>query len=108
MSDSLTRFGGLAAGYDRYRPDYPAAAIDFIVMRCELARGARFVDVGCGTGISTRLFVARGLVGVGVEPNADMRRVAEATPCPAGSRPTYRDGRADALDLPDAGSELIL
>src|SRR5262245_45543844 len=98
MSDSLTRFGGLAAGYDRYRPDYPPAAIDFIIARCGLAPGARFVDVGCGTGISTRLFGARGLAGIGVEPNADMRRVAEATDSAA----TYRDGQADALGLPDA------
>jgi ubiquinone/menaquinone biosynthesis C-methylase UbiE len=108
MSDSLTRFGGLAAGYDRYRPDYPAAAIDFVIERCGLKRGARLIDVGCGTGISTRLFAARGLVGVGIEPNADMRRVAETTPCPDGPRPTYRNGRADALDVPDASADLIL
>src|SRR5262249_30758882 len=101
MSDSTTRFAGLATGYDRYRPDYPVAAIDFIVAHCGLAPGARFVDVGCGTGISTRLFQQRGLVGIGIEPNGDMRRVA-------GEPPAYRDGRAEATGLPDASAELLL
>jgi SAM-dependent methyltransferase len=101
MNDSTTRFGGLAAGYDKYRPDYPAAAIDFILAHCGLTTGARFADVGCGTGISTRLLSARGLVGVGIEPNVDMRRIA-------GGPPGFIDGRADATGLPDASVALVL
>lgn len=101
MSDVTTRFTGLASGYDRFRPDYPTAAVDFIIQHCGLAPGARFVDVGCGTGISTRLFAQRGLAGIGIEPNADMRRVA-------GEPPAYRDGRAEATGLPDASADLVL
>jgi ubiquinone/menaquinone biosynthesis C-methylase UbiE len=101
MNDSTSRFGGLAAGYDRFRPGYPAAAIDYVIEHCGLAPGACFVDVGCGTGISTRLFTQRGLAGIGIEPNADMRQMA-------GPPPAFRDGRADALGLPDASVDLVV
>src|SRR5436305_13648679 len=74
-----TRFSGRADLYARHRPDYPAAARDFLIGRCGLgAPGALLVDVGCGTGISARLFAARGVRVVGVEPNEDMRALAEA------------------------------
>src|SRR5262245_21600195 len=79
------RFSGLAELYARCRPDYPAAALDFVLSRCGLAPGALLVDVGCGTGIAARLFAGRGLRVVGVEPNADMRRRAEAEPLAPGA-----------------------
>jgi ubiquinone/menaquinone biosynthesis C-methylase UbiE len=102
--DSSNRFAGLAAGYDRYRPDYPAAAIDYLMSHCDLGPGDFVVDVGCGTGISTRLVAGRGLRVIGIEPNADMRRIAEAV----GSGAEYRGGRAEATGLPDASTKSIL
>jgi predicted TPR repeat methyltransferase len=56
-------FGAVARLYDRARPSYPLALIDFL-----LADGARRVlDVGCGTGIAGELFAARGCSVTGVE-----------------------------------------
>ena len=107
--DTAGRFNGLADLYDRYRPDYPDSAIDFIVTRCGLHAGSSVVDVGCGTGISTRQLAARGLTVVGIEPNAQMRAVAEAMPVSPGvPSPTYRDGRAEFTGLPDAFADLVL
>src|SRR5262249_33831931 len=48
------------------------------------------------TGISTRLFAARGVHVIGVEPNDDMRARAEAVP---GAR--YQKGTAEATELDD-------
>jgi SAM-dependent methyltransferase len=106
----LERFRGLAAGYAKYRPTYPPDALDWIESRCGPVGADRLlVDVGCGTGIASRLFAARGWRVVGVEPNADMRTEAEATPAPAGAPPPeYRAGRAEATGLPAGCADVVL
>ncbi len=107
--DPVRRFTGLADAYARYRPTYPAAALDYVLARCSLGPGSVLVDVGCGTGISSRLFAARGLRVIGIEPNADMRREASREPSPAGGPPPeYRDGRAEATGLPTTSADAVL
>jgi SAM-dependent methyltransferase len=65
-------FGDDAEQYDRTRPSYPAEMIDNL-----LAEQPRLVlDVGCGTGIASRLFMDRGCQVLGVEPDARMAAVA--------------------------------
>src|SRR5947209_1203613 len=97
------RFSGLSDVYARNRPDYPAAAIDHIIGVCGLGGDALLVDVGSGTGISTRLFAARGVKVVGVEPNDEMRGRAEVE---AGAR--YVKGTAEATGLPDECAAAVL
>jgi SAM-dependent methyltransferase len=60
-------FGSDVERYDRARPSYPPALIEDIVAA---APGRRFLDVGCGTGIATRLFRAAGcdVLGLDVDP----------------------------------------
>jgi SAM-dependent methyltransferase len=66
-------FGADAARYDRTRPRYPDEMLDF------LADGRRDVlDVGCGTGIVSALFVARGCEVLGIEPDPRMAEFARA------------------------------
>jgi SAM-dependent methyltransferase len=103
------RFSGLADLYARHRPGYPDAAINRIVARCGLGPTSRLVDVGCGTGISTRLFAARGIPVVGIEPNAEMRARAEAEAAlPGGVVPQYRDGRGEATGLASGEADAVL
>jgi SAM-dependent methyltransferase len=103
------RFTGLADLYARCRPDYPAAALDDIMTHCRLGPGAVVVDVGCGTGISTRLFAGRGYRVIGIEPNDDMRRRAEAQPSPdVPFPPEYRPGKAEATGLPEGRADAVL
>src|SRR5262245_6344278 len=102
------RFSGLAEGYAKYRPSYPAAALDFIVTHCDLGPHALLVDVGCGTGISSRLFAERGVRVLGIDPNDEMRRQAETDAGRRGeSAPTYRKGRAEETRLPDASADAV-
>ena len=104
------RFTGLAETYAQYRPSYPAHAIDFIMARCGLAKESLLVDVGCGTGIASRLFAARGLSVIGIEPNTEMRCVAAGTSESGVAEPTliYREGRAEATGLPAASADAVL
>src|SRR5579859_3755339 len=107
--EPINRFTGLAEVYARCRPDYPAEAVHYIVGTCGLGPGSLVVDVGCGTGISSRLFAGRGLRVIGVEPNADMRGQAEAEPAPSdGPAPTYRNGTAESTGLPDACAQAMV
>jgi SAM-dependent methyltransferase len=65
-------FGDDAERYDRVRPQYPPVLIDAL-----MADGPRSVlDVGCGTGIVSRLFLARGCEVLGLEPDPRMADVA--------------------------------
>ena len=107
--NSVERFTGLADVYAKNRPGYPPAALDFILAHCGLGDQAVLVDVGCGTGISSRLFARRGLRVIGVEPNDEMRRQAEAEALPPEvPAPSYRAGRGEATGLPDACADAVL
>ena len=67
-------FGDAPELYDRTRPRYPAELVETL-----LADGAVDVlDVGCGTGIVSRLFRDRGCMVVGVEPDERMAAFARA------------------------------
>ena len=104
------RFTGLAQTYAQFRPSYPAVAIDFIMARCALEKASLLVDVGCGTGISSRLFAARGMNVIGIEPNTDMRCTAAATVDTSSAEPnvTYRAGRAESTGLEDEVADAVL
>jgi SAM-dependent methyltransferase len=103
------RFTGLADVYAKYRPGYPDAALDYLLGCCGLTAASLVVDVGCGTGISSRLLAGRGLRVLGIEPNAEMRARAAAAAVPLGQpAPEYRDGRAEATGLPDADAHAVL
>jgi SAM-dependent methyltransferase len=101
--DPTLRFSNRADDYARYRPSYPEAAIDALLAGLGPADSLTAVDVGAGTGISSRLLGARGVRVLAVEPNRAMREAAEPHP-----RVSFRDGTAEALGLPAASARLVL
>jgi len=66
-------FGADAGRYDRVRPSYPADLVDRIIAA---SPGRDVLDVGCGTGISARLFAAAGCRVLGVDPDPRMAELA--------------------------------
>ena len=66
-------FGADAGRYDRARPTYPADLVDRIIAA---SPGRDVLDVGCGTGISARLFQAAGCQVLGVDPDPRMAELA--------------------------------
>lgn len=98
-------FGRAAEAYERGRPAYAAAAVDFIVARFGLAQSGVVVDLAAGTGKLARQLAATGARVVAVEPERAMRALipagiealegtAEAIPC--------GDGTADAVTCAQA------
>ena len=55
MSANLERFTGLAAVYDAFRPAPPAVLVKVLTLLAKCERARLVVDIGCGTGLSTRL-----------------------------------------------------
>lgn len=78
MKDPKARFSETADAYGKYRPSYPPALVDWVLRTAGVQPPAWIGDVGCGTGISTRLFAGRGLRVVGIDPNEEMLRLAAA------------------------------
>jgi SAM-dependent methyltransferase len=68
-------FGEEAERYDQTRPSYPHELIDEVLGPSP--EHLSVLDVGCGTGIASRLMAARGAHVLGVELNASMAAVAE-------------------------------
>jgi SAM-dependent methyltransferase len=97
---STRRFHDRAKDYARYRPGYPADAVDALLQG--LPRECTVADVGAGTGILSRLLAARGAYVLAVEPNAAMR--AAATPHPDVQ---WSDGTAEATGLSNASVDLV-
>jgi ubiquinone/menaquinone biosynthesis C-methylase UbiE len=69
-SDVKGYFTGLASAYADFRPTYPDDAIQWIIDGLPSPLSA--ADIGCGTGISTRLLANHGVNVIGIDPNADM------------------------------------
>lgn len=107
MIESAARFEGLAEAYDVYRPHYPQALFDDLATQAPQA--AAVIDVGAGTGISTRqlheAFGDRAHI-LAVEPSSDMRRVLRRNFAGlANVQPI--DGTAETLPTADASAALV-
>jgi SAM-dependent methyltransferase len=106
---NIERFSGFADTYDDYRPQPPEAFVDLLVQLVLANPPALVVDIGSGTGLSTRIWSARAEQVIGIEPNADMRREAEerTASLPHARNVTYREGLSTATGLPDACADIV-
>ena len=68
---------GFAEDYDRYRPRPPAALLELLPPLAGVDRPRCVVDLGSGTGLSTRFWANDAGEVIGVEPNDAMRECAE-------------------------------
>lgn len=71
------RFTGKADIYKKFRPSYPKELFDYLYSQIGFNQNSAVADIGSGTGIFSRLLLERGSRVYCVEPNGDMRRIAE-------------------------------
>jgi SAM-dependent methyltransferase len=69
-------FDRVAELYQRARPTYPDLIFDDLARLGELGRGARVLEVGCGTGQATSALARRGWTVTAVELGASLADVA--------------------------------
>jgi ubiquinone/menaquinone biosynthesis C-methylase UbiE len=103
VSDRARSFDDVAAEYERLRPEYPQAAVDWLAGRLGLGPGRRVLDIGAGTGKLTRQLVATGADVVAVEPGPPMlARLRAALP---GVEALV--GAAESIPVPDASVDAV-
>ena len=93
---------GFADTYDHFRPRTPQTLIDVLCRCARTARPSLVVDLGCGTGLSTRAWSGVARRAIGIEPNAAM--LSAATPA-AGIE--YRQAYAQETEAEDGMADIV-
>jgi SAM-dependent methyltransferase len=103
-SGAVDRFSGFADLYDSVRPT-PPDAIGLLLCRYANEPLPRVVDLGSGTGLSSRWAETWARSVIGIEPNDDMRSAAMARPIRSVA---YQSGFSFATGLPDASADVVI
>jgi SAM-dependent methyltransferase len=93
---------GFASRYDRYRPRPPRVLLDVLCRYARVDQPAVVVDLGCGTGLSTRAWSGVAVRAIGVEPNAAMLAAAPRAP-----GIEYREAFAQETGLDDGCADIV-
>jgi SAM-dependent methyltransferase len=110
FSETLIERSGYAAGgfadvYDAYRPQPATAVLDLLQVVAQADRPRLVVDLGAGTGLSTRAWADRADSVIGVEANRSMlqraRTATEAT------NVRYVEAFADATTVPSGRADIV-
>jgi ubiquinone/menaquinone biosynthesis C-methylase UbiE len=96
---------GFADLYDASRPSPPSALLDILALVADVDRPRLVVDLGAGTGLSTRAWAERADEVVGVDANARMLERARAATRAANVR--YVDALAADTGLPAGCADLV-
>jgi SAM-dependent methyltransferase len=93
---------GFAAHYDRFRPRPPGELLEVLCSYARTDRPSLVVDLGCGTGLSTRAWSDVAERAIGIEPNAAM--LASAEPAPGVE---FRQAFANDTGLDDGCADIV-
>lgn len=96
---------GFAAGYDSHRPSPPPVLLDVLCLEAQVERPRLVVDLGSGTGLSTRAWAERADEVVGVEASPEMREQAEAATSAGNVR--FVHAYAQETGLPDDVADIV-
>jgi SAM-dependent methyltransferase len=96
---------GFAAGFDANRPSPPDALFDLLCLEAQTERPKLVIDMGSGTGLSTRPWADRADEVVGVEASPEMRDQAEAATAAGNVR--FVHAYAQATGLPDGAADIV-
>ena len=96
-------FGPKANDYEKGRPEYPAAAINWLIEALRITGSSTVIDLAAGTGKLTRLLLPAGARIVAVEPVRGMREVLSSVVPSA----EVLEGTAEQLPLPDGSADAV-
>ena len=96
---------GFAAGFDVNRPATPDVLVEILCLEAQVDRLQLVVDLGSGTGLSTRVWADRADEVVGVEASPEMRDQAEVATSTVNVR--FVHAYAQATGLPDGEADIV-
>ncbi|HEY3288938.1 MAG TPA: class I SAM-dependent methyltransferase [Anaerolineae bacterium] len=105
FAGNIERFSGFADIYDQYRPAPPANLATVLTQWAQVKPPFTVVDLGSGTGLSTRYWQDRAERIIGVEPTADMRH--QAVTATSATNVSYREGYSHQTGLPDGLASIV-
>lgn len=90
--------------YERGRPEYPAAAVAYLVQHLAIQPSTVIVDLGAGTGKFTKFLIPTGAKLIAVEPVAGMRKkLSELLPSVQSI-----EGTAEKIPLPNGSVDAVI
>ncbi len=104
FTGNIERFTGFAPHYDRFRPSPPTALAPLLSTLSALPNPTLVVDLGCGTGLSTRYWSDKADQVIGIDPTDSMRDQAELAAFPNVS---YRKAFSHDTGLPDGCAQIV-
>jgi len=105
---NVARFSGFADLYDRHRAAPPDILAELLTRLTGVPKPDLVVDIGSGTGLSTRYWCGRSRRVIGIEPTADMRVQAEAAENDIDRiKIQYIDGFSYRTGLPDGCADIV-
>ncbi len=103
---SENKFNGMGKIYSKYRPAYSFNFIDYLFTNVGISQSSIIADIGSGTGILTKQLLEKDSKVYGIEPNADMRVIAE-TNLKSFSKFTSVNGSAENTTIADNSIDYI-
>ena len=108
MAEDFTkRFTGRASFYSTSRPNYPRRIFDILRSEIDFDETYTIADIGSGTGLFSQLFLENGNRVLAVEPNDEMRTMAERN---LGKFPRFLSikGTAEQTGLESGSIDLVI
>lgn len=104
LAPNAGRFSGFADLYDRVRPRPPDELAEILISYCGRSE-PEVVDLGSGTGLSTRWAALWARSVTGVEPSVDMRSIAQQHGLP---NVRYVDGFGHETNLEPESADVVI
>ena len=104
FAGNMDRFTGFAGQYDEHRAAPPARMASLLMEIAQADASGTVVDLGCGTGLSSRYWVGKISHIIGIEPTDSMRAEAERR---GGEGLRYQRGFSHDTGLPDESVDIV-
>jgi len=102
---NIERFSGFSDLYNRYRPAPPEILGRLLMDLAKTSRPRLVVDLGSGTGLSTRYWADLAEQVIGIEPSEDMRQQAQRQT--KAENVAYREAFSHRSSLPEKCAQIV-